>query len=68
MAQTLKQVNTVMNVVGDQRDMKPSHLIIKICPTLKLRLKLAYKVLDTYLSTDEVKKCLESPKNSQSFN
>jgi hypothetical protein len=39
--------------------MKPSHLITKLCPTMKLRLKLAYKVLDTYLSAVEVKKCVK---------
>ena len=43
--------------------MKPSTYILKVTKTQKQALNLAFKVLDTYLSVDEVKKCLESPKN-----
>ena len=43
--------------------MKPSHYIQKIAKTRQKQLKLAFKVLDMYLSTQEVDNALKSKKN-----
>jgi len=47
-------------VCEKRKNMKPSHYIQKIIKTRQKQLKLAFKVLDMYLSTQEVDSALKS--------